>query len=377
MKKILIAAMTFVNMILLASAQNVGIGTTTPTYPLTVISKNNKGIVQKDGDLEVGFYTSSGNAYLQTWTDHPLRFSTNNNAAQMTLLTNGNVGIGVLTPINRLQVEGSAAGSGYATIYGLNSGTAGSAVLGISSAAGTFGVQGSSNNGTGVYGYSNIFRAVAGSTISGTALYGHSISGYGLEITGNVKIAGGNTNPTSGAVLTSDASGNAVWKNNKIAFKAYGVASGQSNIPDAAARRVQYGGEFFDVHNDYVLHPPNTTTNANSSTFTAPVSGVYSFSVSAHIAADGIVQDIESATLYLTRNRNGVETTLCRVYARRAFSEVGGAEIPDAAGFSLSVTESLLAGDKIYVQISQTSGTVCRILGGENNWFSGHLVFSN
>jgi hypothetical protein len=89
-----------------ASAQNVGIGTTQPGYPLTVIAQSNKGITQKDGAIEIGFYTSSTSAFLQTWSNHSLNFSTANGAAQMTILTGGNVGIGTNTPGAKLDING-------------------------------------------------------------------------------------------------------------------------------------------------------------------------------------------------------------------------------------------------------------------------------
>jgi hypothetical protein len=88
-------------------AQNVGIGTTTPAYPFTVVSQVNKGITQKNGTVEIGFYTSATSAYLQTWSSHSLQFATNNSAAQMTLTTAGNLGIGISSPTARLDVAGT------------------------------------------------------------------------------------------------------------------------------------------------------------------------------------------------------------------------------------------------------------------------------
>jgi hypothetical protein len=88
------------------SQQNVGIGTSTPTYPLTVISTLGKGIVQKSTDVEVGFYTATNQAYIQTWSNHALQFSTNNGPTQMTLSTQGYLGIGNITPTSTLDING-------------------------------------------------------------------------------------------------------------------------------------------------------------------------------------------------------------------------------------------------------------------------------
>jgi hypothetical protein len=68
---------------------NVGIGTTTPSYPLTVRS-NEIGISQEStgGLVKLGFYTHSGvGAFLQTHSNHNLQFATNNGNTQMILTT--------------------------------------------------------------------------------------------------------------------------------------------------------------------------------------------------------------------------------------------------------------------------------------------------
>ena len=90
-------------------AQNIGIGTTTPTYPLTVISDaNSKGIVQKSGASEIGFYTTNGTAYLQTWTAIDLNFATNNGTSKFTIAnSSGFVGINILSPTAQLDINGT------------------------------------------------------------------------------------------------------------------------------------------------------------------------------------------------------------------------------------------------------------------------------
>ena len=69
-----------------SQAQNVGIGTTIPTSPLTVIANDTgKAIIQKLGNIEVGFYTASNLAFVQTWSPSDLNFATGNGSQKMTL----------------------------------------------------------------------------------------------------------------------------------------------------------------------------------------------------------------------------------------------------------------------------------------------------
>ena len=89
------------------ASTKVGIGTTTPNYPLT-IKTNGIGFTQTsaDGLTQIGTYVGGTGAFLQTNTDHPLRFATNNGSVQMSLYTNGSLGVGTSeTPTARLEVK--------------------------------------------------------------------------------------------------------------------------------------------------------------------------------------------------------------------------------------------------------------------------------
>jgi len=322
-------------------AQNVGIGTSTPAYPLTVVAAGSKGITQKDGALEIGFYTGPTSAYLQTWTNHPLHFATNNGSAQLTLATNGNFGVGTTTPSTKLHVTGNTSLMGDVGV-GTTTPSSKLHVIGNTSLMGDVGIN----------------------TTSPTA---------DLDINGSLRIRNGS--PKEGSILTSiDANGNAVWKEDRVAFKVYGQATGQNVITDSYVERVHFGGEKFDLGNDYTLLPANTTPNDNSSTFIAPVSGIYHFDLNIELDADGMVQDIEQAYLSLLVKRNGVEIILTEISATRIISGEGNIGMPDNAGFSLSTTESLLANDKVYVTVVHHTGTNCTIEWGEKTWFSGFLV---
>lgn len=108
------------------NSRNVGIGTNNPITKLTVQTLSNSyGVTQTDGTVTVGTYIGASEGWLGTRSNHPLTFFTNDGGQQMTLATNGNVGIGNNTPGNRLEI-GSAPFGGYDLAigdkYGTNSG---------------------------------------------------------------------------------------------------------------------------------------------------------------------------------------------------------------------------------------------------------------
>ena len=76
---------------------NVGIGTTTPNAKLEI-----SGDIRLRGDL----WFRDAHRYLGTQTNHNLYFRTNN-ANRMTILSGGDVGIGITTPSEKLQVSGN------------------------------------------------------------------------------------------------------------------------------------------------------------------------------------------------------------------------------------------------------------------------------
>ena len=91
----------------LVQAQNVGIGTTTPTTPLT-IRKDGIGLSQENTTAvsKIGFYTTVAACYLQTHTNTDLSFSTNNGSPQLTLQkTTGYLGIGTSAPNQKLEIK--------------------------------------------------------------------------------------------------------------------------------------------------------------------------------------------------------------------------------------------------------------------------------
>jgi len=115
MKKILflLAALMAFGMTQSAVAQNVGIGTTTPLDKLTVqTTTSNYGVSHTDGSISVGTYVGSGYGWLGTKSAHPLAFFTGGGNAQMTIQTNGNVGIGNVNAVNLFQIGNTPGFSG-------------------------------------------------------------------------------------------------------------------------------------------------------------------------------------------------------------------------------------------------------------------------
>jgi hypothetical protein len=92
---------------------NVGIGTNSPFTKLNIKTATNAyGVTQTDGTITVGTYIGAGEGWIGTRSNHPLVFFTNDGGQAMTLATNGNLGIGNNSPLNRLQI-GNSQYSGY------------------------------------------------------------------------------------------------------------------------------------------------------------------------------------------------------------------------------------------------------------------------
>ncbi|MEO8072880.1 MAG: hypothetical protein ABI686_06505, partial [Acidobacteriota bacterium] len=93
---------------------NLGVGTTAPTTKLQIKTvSGDYGLTQTDGAITVGSYvggSSSGatGGWLGTLSNNKLLFFTNGGQASMTVDTNGNVGIGTITPQAKLHVAGNA-----------------------------------------------------------------------------------------------------------------------------------------------------------------------------------------------------------------------------------------------------------------------------
>jgi len=128
---------------------SVGIGTTSPAYPLTLkTSSGSSGFTQTDGTIIVGSYVGGSvtAGWYGTTSNHPLCFFTNNSAASMTINTSSQVGIGTASPGYKLQVYSTTANDGILFQNAYNTST-GSIGLFTSSAAGNFILDGTADAG--------------------------------------------------------------------------------------------------------------------------------------------------------------------------------------------------------------------------------------
>jgi hypothetical protein len=90
-----------------------GIGTSTPSTKFQVFTGDaSYGLTHTNGTVTVGSYIGNGGGWLGTQSNHPLHFFTNNSNALMTIGVNGDLGIGTIAPVNKLQI-GSMGSTGY------------------------------------------------------------------------------------------------------------------------------------------------------------------------------------------------------------------------------------------------------------------------
>jgi hypothetical protein len=92
-------AISFTQAMTLDASGNLGIGTSSPSTKLTVVSGTNGGIAVNDGTVNTIVYNSTGGvASIGTTTNHPVDFYTNN-AARVRIDTSGNLLVGTTSEI--------------------------------------------------------------------------------------------------------------------------------------------------------------------------------------------------------------------------------------------------------------------------------------
>lgn len=295
--------------------------------------------------------TSNSSIYAFSSNAQPTINATNNNGTGVAIKGSSSSYNGVM---------GTSGGTSTAGVRGEATGLGGNGVFGTTSSNQGYGVYGHSLTGTGLYGFSN----------TGTGIKAVSNSSLALDVNGNVKIAGGNTTPSNGAVLTSDATGNASWKNNKVAFRAENINTTYSGISSNVYTKVHFDDENYDYANNYFLHVGSNPVT-NSSTFTVPKTGVYTLGADVSIMIFDATYNISQGTLNINRKRAGVTTTI-------AYTDlvIHDSPVASTASGNTSTDLKLQAGDIIWVEVNQVNGG--SIAGDiHDGSFFAHLVFED
>jgi hypothetical protein len=292
--------------------------------------------------------------------------SINNSGTGAGLYSIANNGTGVRgTSSSGYGIKGETNTSlGFAGVHGSNTGNAGSGVVGVSDAVNTQGIYGTSANGIGVRASSGTYRGVQGTSTSGTGVYAGSTSGLALETVGNIKLSGGNTNPFDGAVLTSDVSGNAVWKRNKIAFRINGVHSNYSNASNNNYAKVHFNTQDFDYGNHFITINENGNTSEGSN-FYVPVAGVYHFNSNVTLSS---ASDLTQLVLRYVLVRNGVRSNIAEKRVLLSSTVVGAV--------SSELNYKLMANDRVFVEVLYQGAASASFATNQwETWFEGNIVF--
>lgn len=102
----------------LATDGKFGIGTASPASPLQIRTGDGVGLSHTNGHVDLATCTDGSGGHLLTQSNHPLHFRTNstsNSQPQLTLTTDGKLGIGTTSPAERLHVNGNLQVDGTMT----------------------------------------------------------------------------------------------------------------------------------------------------------------------------------------------------------------------------------------------------------------------
>ncbi len=224
------------NILALYPNGNVGIGMNPPAEKLSVqTATNNYGLIHTDGNITLGTYlggSTINGGWLGTRSNHPLMFYTNGNNTVMTLLQNGNVGIGTTAPNDAaiLHVETSTTNKGIvitgaynpaAVIPNFNEG--GRMLFYPARAAFRAGYS-----NTVAWSNANIGNFSIGLGTNTIAKGDYSTAfGNSTTATGGIATAMGNATVASGAVTTAMGEGSVAMGDHSTAMGYYTIASGR------------------------------------------------------------------------------------------------------------------------------------------------------
>jgi len=333
------------------TAGNVGIGTATPLSKLSVqTGTGNYGIIHSDGVITLGTYIGNGKGWLGTKSNHPLTFFTNNSNEQMTLLANGNFGIGTTAPSAKLHIAGNVKIDGNNTLE-FGAGVAGKEVsagkIGYQS-FGTFDALDIVGAGTGANRKIRFWNE-GGAEFRGSVAVGVTdpLYIYKMDIADRIRIRSGSVSSTAGIALNNSNNSTVsafIGTNDVDMVGIYGSVSGWGLLM-------------------------NTNTGAVGIGYQFPVAG-YRLSVLGNQYIDGLMKtsgDVEIGGDAIVNGKMNVNGGDLYTYTHNSYAmdQTGTGVIFNGSGFNVSINaaQSILASSFICISDARMKN----ILGVSNS----------
>lgn len=303
------------------------------------IRKSGKGFEHRniDGLVGIGTWVNQDFAFLRTTTNNNLSFATNAGGPQMTLMTNGRLGIGFnLIPTATLDVERGTAPDGTAIFRG----TTHVSHFNYSTNEDTY-IRGGKNGSkviiNDVVGLGNVgigtINPLAKLHISQGNLRVDALSG-----SGNVEVYADNQGTIQATLPV-----------------AFSVKSNTNLIPiaNATATTVPFNTENYDLPGFY---------DNSIYEFSAPINGIYHFdsAVTFGIVNSAAGTSICTLSILVDGSINAISTQ---------DMDVGGYKT-----LNLSQDIKLNAGQKVKISVYQNSGGSISLVGFYNSYFTGSMT---
>ncbi len=297
------------------------------------VNKDGIGLVHANGSgtISLGTYASASGAFIQTHTNHPLYFTTNNGSARLTLGTNGFFGIGTTTPQHPLTFP-NQLGEKISLWGGNTNATNGHYGMGIQNSL--FQIYSAGSADDIAFGHGRSAAFVENVRFKGNGNVGIGVNpAEKLHVNGTIRstsLAGVGTRPVG-----TDANGNLVviqgaGSSSQVAFLGTQLVT---NIYDNQHKDLNLS-EIYDLSN-------NLISTVNGSVFTVTSTGIYHFSLD--IKWQGNANGYRRIRL---EDGNGILIRLFEDFPPNAL------DFRQTASFDLQLT----AGSAVYFQLLQTSG---------------------